>query len=96
MAAIFVVLFGFIVCLALPVTSNGNDLNAHSSAYLPGIIQDVWHVSNSPGAAEVHQPHTFGDFASDVLMQYDIQGLLERRNTFSLRIMNCMSLIFSS
>lgn len=100
MAAVFVVLF---CTLALPVTSNGNDFNARFSAYLPGIIQDVWHVSDFPGAAEdgpflngVHLPHTFDGFASGFLMPYDIHGLLERRNSFSLRIMNCMSLKYSS
>ncbi|ROJ78855.1 Zona pellucida sperm-binding protein 3 [Anabarilius grahami] len=91
MAAVFVILF---CTLALPVTSNGNDFNAHFSAYLPGVIQDVWHVSDFPGAAEdgpflngVHLPHTFDGFASGFLMPYDIHGLLER-SSFSLRIMN--------
>lgn len=96
MAAIFVVLF---CSLALPVTSNRNDFNAHFSAYLPGIIQDVWHISDFTGTAEdgpflngVHLPHTFDGFASGFLMPNDIHGLLERRNSFSLRIMNCMPL----
>ncbi|XP_067223077.1 zona pellucida protein C [Chanodichthys erythropterus] len=92
MAAVFVVLF---CTLALSVASNGNDFNARFSAYLPGIIQDAWHVSDFPGAVEdgpflngVHLPHTFDGFASGFLMPYDIHGLLERRNRFSLRIMN--------
>ncbi len=95
MAAVFVVFCWSIVSLALPVTPNGNDFNGHFISYSPGIIQDVWHI---PAAAahflnEVPQLHNFDEFASMFAMPSDIQALLERRNSFSLRIMNCMSLI---
>lgn len=87
MAAVFVVFCWTIVSLALPVTSNGDDFNGRFIAYSPGIIQDVWHI---PAAAahflnEVPQLH-------NLPMPYDMQALLDRRNSFSLRIMNCMSL----
>ncbi|XP_056120357.1 zona pellucida protein C [Rhinichthys klamathensis goyatoka] len=94
MAAVFVVFCCAIACLALPVTSNGNDFNGRISAYSPGMVNDVWHVSDFPGIAEdglflngIPQPHTFDGFASGFPMPYDM-GLLERRNVFSLRIMN--------
>ncbi|KAF4102229.1 zona pellucida protein C [Onychostoma macrolepis] len=90
MAAVFGVFCWSIVFLALPVTPNGNDFNGYFTAYSPGIIQDIWHI---PAAAahflnEDPQPHNFGEFASVFPMPYDIQALLDRRNSFSLRIMN--------
>ncbi|XP_077095681.1 zona pellucida protein C [Siphateles boraxobius] len=95
MAAFFVVFCCAIACLALPVTSNGNDFNGRISAYSPGMVNDVWHVSDFPGISEdglflngIPQPHNFDGFASGFPMPYDILGLLERRNGFSLRIMN--------
>lgn len=99
MAVVFVAFCCAVACLVLPVTSNGNDFNGRISAYSPGMVNDVWHVSDFPGIAEdgpfldgFPQPHTFDGFASGFPMPYDILGLLERRNGFSLRIMNCMLL----
>ncbi|XP_067310687.1 zona pellucida protein C [Pseudorasbora parva] len=92
MAAVFVVFCCAIACLALPVTSNGNDFDEN---FVPGTVQDVWHVSDFPGIAidghilnEVHLPHTFDGFASGFPMLYGKHGLLERRNSFSLRLMD--------
>lgn len=94
MAVVFVVFCWTIVSLVLPVTPNGDDFNVHFTAYSPGLIQDVWHI---PAAAahslnEVPQSYNFDEFASVFPMPYDIQALLDRRNSFSLRIMNGMSL----
>uniref|UniRef100_A0A8C1DQS3 Zona pellucida protein C n=1 Tax=Cyprinus carpio carpio TaxID=630221 RepID=A0A8C1DQS3_CYPCA len=90
MAVVFVVFCWTIVSLVLPVTPNGDDFNVHFTAYSPGLIQDVWHI---PAAAahslnEVPQSYNFDEFASVFPMPYDIQALLDRRNSFSLRIMN--------
>uniref|UniRef100_A0A8C1R4A2 Zona pellucida protein C n=1 Tax=Cyprinus carpio TaxID=7962 RepID=A0A8C1R4A2_CYPCA len=90
MAVVFVVFCWTIVSLVLPVTPNGDDFNVHFTAYSPGLIQDVWHMccSSRNSLNEVPQSYNFDDFASVFPMPYDIQALLDRRNSFSLRIMN--------
>ncbi|XP_059376367.1 uncharacterized protein LOC132112741 [Carassius carassius] len=89
MAAVFAVFCWTIVFLVLPVTPKRDDFNGHFTVYSPGLLQEAWH---SPDAAEhlneIPQPHSFDNFASLFPMTYDIQALLDRRNSFSLRIMN--------
>uniref|UniRef100_A0A8C1R5L5 Uncharacterized LOC109060742 n=1 Tax=Cyprinus carpio TaxID=7962 RepID=A0A8C1R5L5_CYPCA len=90
MAAAFVIFCCTIVSLALSVTSNRDYFDVHSAAYSPGIIHDVWHVPAiaKPFLNEIPQPHNFDGFVPVFPMPYDIQALLERGNSFSLRIMN--------
>ncbi|XP_073682676.1 zona pellucida protein C [Garra rufa] len=90
MAMFSVVICCTVVSLVLPVISSENDYNGHFTEYSPGVIHDVWHV---PAIAahflnEVRQPHNFDGFGVPFPMPYDLQALLERRNSFSLRIMN--------
>lgn len=92
--------FSLVICctiafLALPVTSDGNVFNGHLAAYVPGIIQDIWHVPDFiPNPKDGSLPNAvsqpFDGFAPAFPIPYNIQALLERRNSFSIKIMKRM------
>ncbi|XP_056333252.1 zona pellucida protein C, partial [Danio aesculapii] len=77
-----------IAYLALPVTSNENVYNGHLTAYVPGIIQDIWHVPDFIAfPKDGSLPNAVSGFVPAFPMPYDLQTLLERRNSFLLKIM---------
>nr|AAU85847.1 zona pellucida C related protein [Danio rerio] len=85
--------FSVVICctiayLVQPVTSNENVFNGHVTAFVPGIIQDIWHVPDFIAVPkDGNLPNAVSGFAPAFPMPYDLQALLERRNSFSLKIM---------
>ncbi|KAA0711155.1 hypothetical protein E1301_Tti002737 [Triplophysa tibetana] len=84
----------FCCCIIASVTSNVDDFNVVVSSYSPGVIQDVWHVSDLPIITEdgyflneFLQPPTSDQLASVFPMPNEAQALLER-SRFSIRILN--------
>lgn len=83
------------------VTSNGDDFNVVVSSYSPRVLQDVQHVPDLPFISEdgyflneILQPPTSDQLTSVFPMPYEVQALLERSTSFSIRILNCMSRMF--
>lgn len=89
--------FSVVICctiayLVQPVTSNENVFNGHVTAFVPGIIQDIWHVPDFIAfPKDGNLPNAVSGFVPAFPMPYDLQALLERRNSFSLKIMKRMS-----
>ncbi|XP_056623621.1 zona pellucida protein C [Triplophysa dalaica] len=84
----------FCCCSIASVTSNEGDFNVVVSSYSPGVIQDVWHVSDFPIITEdgyflneILQPPTSDQLESVFPIPNEAQALLER-SRFSIRILN--------